>query len=143
MKSVSHVLGYIYRKVILPSCFLYTVLSMITMMMIDEFDSLKLKKAGLILLFSLAVCLANLVLHIKSVNIIMRATIHFVCMTAAFAGILLYGSGNFKNNSSGSMMLLIVFIVLYLLIAPFPIYLIYSKEQKSNKNIEYKSIYKN
>jgi hypothetical protein len=73
----------------------------------------------------------------------MRATVHFICMTAAFSVILLYGSGNFKSNSSGSMMLLIVFIVLYLLIAPFPIYLIYSKEQKSNKNVEYKSIYKN
>ena len=142
MKSVSQVLGYIYRKVILPSCFLYTVLSMITMMMIDEFDSLKLKKAGLILLFSLAVCLANLILHIKSVNIIMRATIHFACMTAAFAGILLYGSGNFKNNSSGSMLLLIVFIVMYLLIAPFPIYAIYRKEHKSEKKVEYQSIYK-
>ena len=140
--SYQNVISYIYRKVVLPSSFLYVILSMATMMVIDEFDSLKLKKAGLILLFSVAVVLSNLILQIKSVNIVMRATIHFVCMTASFAGILLYGSGNFKTNASGSMMLLIVFIVMYFIIAPAPIYFIYKKQTKSEKvNEEYKKIY--
>ena len=144
MKKISakNVISYIYRKVLLPSSFLYAILSMATMMMIDEFDSLKLKKAGLILLFSIAVVLSNLILQIKNVNIVMRSTIHFVCMTASFAGILLYGSGNFKNNASGSMLLLIVFIVMYFIIAPVPIYFMYKKQTKSaTDKEEYVKIY--
>ncbi len=140
--SVNNVISFIYHKVLLPSSFLYAILSMATMMMIDEFDSLKLKKAGLILLFSLAVVLSNLILQIKSINIVMRATIHFVCMTASFAGIMLYGSGNFKTNPSGSMMLLIVFIVMYFIVAPAPIYFLYKKQTKAEKGKEeYKKIY--
>lgn len=141
-KSAKNVLTFIYRKLILPSCFLFTVLSFATMTMIEGFDSIKLDKASILLLFSVAICLSNLILYLKNMNIFMRAALHFVCYTASFGFIMLYGSGNFEKNSSGSMMLMIAFIVLYLLIAPVPIYMIYRGEKKNEKKPEYKSIYK-
>ena len=111
------------------------------MMSVSELDAIRLNKAWLVLLFSVAVILSNRVFDLKDMQIILRATIHFICYVASFALIMLLGSGNFKSNSSGALLLLIVFIVLYLLIVPIPVYFIYKKEKKSTESTEYQSIY--
>ena len=140
MNHLKEIWNRVYRKVLLPSALLYTVISFV-MMSVSELDAIRLNKAWLVLLFSVAVILSNRVFDLKDMQIILRATIHFICYVASFALIMLLGSGNFKSNSSGALLLLIVFIVLYLLIVPIPVYFIYKKEKKSTESTEYQSIY--
>ena len=137
---VKEMFNKIYTKVLMPSAFLYTVISFI-MMSVSELDAIRLSKAWLILLFSVAITLSNNIFGYKQMQLILRATLHFICYVASFAVIMLLGSGTFKNNSSGSLLLLIVFIVVYLLIIPIPVYLIYKKEKTSVQPTEYQSIY--
>ncbi len=140
MKNIKEMWNTIYRKVLLPSAFLYTVISFV-MMSVSELDAIRLSKAWLVLLFSAAIVLSNRIFACKGMQIILRATIHFICYVASFALIMLLGSGNFKTNSSGALLLLIVFIVMYLLIIPIPVYFIYKKEKKNTETTEYQSIY--
>ena len=140
MNNIKEMWNKIYGKVLLPSAFLYTVISFF-MMSISELDAIRLSKAWLIFLFSIAIVLSNRVLSVKSMQIILRATIHFICYVASFGLILLLASGNFSTNTSGAVLLLIVFIVFYLLIMPIPVYLIYKKEKKEQEKTEYQSIY--
>ena len=130
----------IYGKVLLPSAFLYTVISFV-MMSVSELDAIRLSKAWLVFLFSVAIMLSNRIWDCKGMQIILRATIHFICYVASFALIMLLGSGNFKSNSSGTLLLLIVFIVVYLMIIPIPVYLMHKKEKKTTEATEYQSIY--
>ena len=132
---------YIYRRVLLPSCLWFTVIAFM-MMMVSEHDAITVYKAGLILLFSCAVALSNLWFDAKTMNILLRATLHFVTLMMSFVVIMLFGSGNFKSNPSGSLLILMVLIVLYLLIAPIPVYFIYKKEKANKPEEEYHSIYR-
>ncbi|MBE6638088.1 MAG: DUF3021 family protein [Ruminococcaceae bacterium] len=140
-KSIWSVFKSIYRKIVLPACLLHTVITFVFMMG-SELDAIKLDKAGLIFLFSLMVALSNLLFSLKNMQILLRTTLHFICTSVSFVVIMLYGSGSMKSNSSGSLMILMVYIVLYLLIAPLPVYFIHKKEKKNEEATEYQSIYK-
>ena len=141
--TVGQVFAYLYRKVLLPSSLLYVIINFL-MMIVSEKNAIKLDSAMLIFVFSLAVGFSNLIFSLKKVNILMRATMHFVSLCVSFAVIMLMGSGNMKTNSSGSILLLVAFAFAYLLIAPAFVYMIYKKEKNnSDKKVEYKSIYRN
>ena len=132
---------YIYRKILLPTCLWHTLITFM-MMMVSEHDAITVNKAGLIFLFSGAIALSNLWFDAKAMNILLRATLHFVCLIFSFVVIMLFASGSFSNNPSGSLLILMALVVLYLLIAPIPVYLIYKKEKASKPEVEYQSIYR-
>ena len=139
-KSLKDICGYVYKKVILPACFLYTIFGFI-MMSVSDLNAIKSDKAMLVLVFSFGVALSNCIFSMKNVSILMRAAFHFVAMITDFTVVLLYGSGMLSTRFSGALLVLIVFIVLYLLIAPVVIYFIYKKEKKDAPKQAYKSIY--
>lgn len=130
----------IYGKILLPACLIHTFITFL-MMWISDFDAIQINRAGLVFLFSLTVAFSNRIFDLKKMNILLRATLHFIFMTLSFVIFMLYGSGNFSKNSSGSMLLLVVYVVIYLLIAPVFVYLIYRKEKKMIQEVEYQRIY--
>ena len=130
-KYIGEIFKSAYRKVLLPACLIHTAVTFL-MMWISDFDAIQIKSAGLVFLFSLAVALSNRLFDLKKMNILLRTTMHVICMTLAFVIFMLYGSGNFSKNSSGSTLLLVVYVVVYLLVAPVFVYIIYRGEKFSH-----------
>ena len=131
---------YLYRKVLLPACLWHTIITFI-MMMASDHDAITANKALLIFLFSGAIALSNLWFDAKNMNILLRATLHFVCFIASFVVIMMFWSGSFKSNPSGSLLILTALIVVYLIFAPIPVYLIYRKEKSTAPEKEYQNVY--
>ena len=139
--TMGEIASFLYRKVVLQSALLHLIITMV-MMIVGEKNAITLDRSFLILTFSVAVSFSNLIFSLRKMNILLRTTLHFICLMLSFALIMLVGSGNMESNTSGSTLLLVVFAVCYLLIAPIPIYLKHKKEKSEDEPVEYKSIYK-
>ena len=139
--TLSDIGRYIYGKIILPTCFVNTLI-VFCIMLVSDRNAITTDKALLVLAFSFCIALSNLWFGAKQMSILLRTTLHFISITVSFIIIMLFGSGNFSNNTSGSLMILMVLVVLYLLVAPVPVYLMHKKEATEKEAAEYHNIYK-
>lgn len=91
----------------------------------------KLEHLYMILLFSLALSISNLLLRSKSLNAFVRTAIHYICVSVIFY-VIFIAWGGFASNGSTTIVVMLVYTVVYFIITA----VYYIVRHFSNKNKE-------
>ena len=137
------VFQFITRKILYPTGIIYILLTLIPLIFMTVTENLKpaltLKNAFMFLLLGLLISACNLLFSLRQFSLFTRILLHFPAVLVSIVAVLLiHGSYDLSLNS---MVLVILYTVLYLLIVP-PILLVGSKlYRKNNEEKTYTSIF--
>lgn len=143
MKRVEFVL----RKIIYPSCTLFTVTWLLICGCIDIFmDVVNINfVSGMLCYFiALAIALSNLVLSYDKISPIGRYFLHMLLSIVSISVVVAVFSLGFKTKyafSGNTFYLVLLLIVLYLIIAT-PLIVVYFKRSATKAETEYRSMFK-
>ncbi len=133
-------------RVLYPTCAIYTVMTLLFTAIFfsssNEYGSPGITPTGIgtILLFSFLASLANLLFGVKRFHPLLRTLLHMIALTADFALCFLVLGGYFRSAGTLAFMVLLIFAVLYLLIA-IPSYVVFAVSgRKKNEAEKYDSI---
>ncbi len=138
----------VLNKVIYPASLIYTALTMIFYLCGPLFDLadrhmvLTRKSGFLLLVFAIVTATANIVLTQKkyTMHISLRIVIHFAAMLISFYVLFLSISG-YDAGKSSTMILLLVFTVLYFVVCGIIFAIRGAKKKARTDASEYKRIY--
>ena len=144
MKEIAKTIRRILSQTaILSSVLIFSVL--IFMNLIREFNISKLTNPAVTLSTAL-ICLAvsfllalcNCIFHIRSISLFVRTVLHFLaCMLCVILALVL---GDYELKST-SLLLIVLFAVIYLLIVPPYLAISYAIHRKSSEEEDYDSIF--
>ena len=149
VNSISHfgvrmkAFNFIVRKILFPAGLLYTALTMILLVFMTIIDagkpSITLHTAASMLLVAILIAAANLLFSLRQFSLLTRTLMHFPAVLVAIIAVLvLDGSYDLTVNS---MVLIILYTVIYALVVP-PFLLIGIKlHQKESEEKTYTSIF--
>lgn len=105
--------------------------------------ALTLNTVGMLLLLSLSLALLNCIFMLKSLNSVLKVTLHFIGFIVSY-GVIVWGFGSQLETFSPSMILLFLLIlsVLYFIILFAALLLGNTFKQKASENENYSSILK-
>lgn len=103
---------------------------------------LTLKMLFLLFLAAIWFAMTDVLLVNKNLNIFLRVSLHFISSTVGFYLIFIYLSG-YAKKSSKSFILVILFAVIYILIASIALFIRHLLLKKKADNENYESIYDN
>lgn len=129
---------FITRKILYPAGVIYILLTMIPLIFMTLTDNMRpaltLENASAFLLLSLLIAACNLLFSLRQFSLLTRTLLHFPAVLVSIVAVLLL-HGNY-DLSMNSMVLVLLYAVLYLLIVP-PYLLIGAKLH--HKNVEEKT----
>lgn len=136
-------LHFLIRKIVYPAALIYTVLSFTILVIVNLMDSSKpaisISTAGMLLLLSVMISICNLIFALRQFTILTRVLMHFPATLIVTAATMLLNSD--YDLTVNSMVLVLVFAVLYALIVP-PVLLIGNKlHQNETEEKTYTSIF--
>lgn len=134
---------FLTRKIVYPTALIYTLLSFVLLIFMTVIDNSKpaitLHTAGTFLLLSLLISVCNLLFTLRQFSMLTRALLHFPAVLISITAVLLLDGG--YDLTVNSLILIIVYTVLYLVIVP-PVLLIGAKlHHKSVEEKTYTSIF--
>ncbi len=134
---------FITQKILYPAGLIYTALTMVLLLFItiigNDKPAITLHTAFSMLLIALLIASANLIFSLRQFSLLTRTMLHFPAVLVAVVAVLVFdGSYDLTVNS---MVLIILYTVLYALIVP-PYLLIGIKlHQKESEEKTYSSIF--
>ncbi len=134
---------FVIRRIIYPAGLIYTLLSMSILVIVTLLDSVKpalsISTAAMLLLLSLLISACNQIFTLRQFSLLTRFLLHYPAVLASTALTLLFNSG--YDLTVDSLVLVLVFSVLYLITVP-PILLIGGKlHQNDTEEKTYTSIF--
>lgn len=134
---------FITRKILYPTGVIYILLTMVPLLFMNLTDNMKpaltLENASAFLLLAVLISICNLLFSLRQFSLFTRALLHFPAVLVSIIIVLLLHGG--YDLSLNSMVLVILYTVLYLVIVP-PILLIGAKlHHKNAEEKTYTSIF--
>lgn len=140
------IIPLIWRRVILPACAVYTVLTLVLILFMygvsgsSENPALTLRSALSLLAMSVLIALSSLIFYYPKLSMPVRTIINFFLTLASVIVITLIGSYDVTGRP---LVLVVVFTVIYLALVPVSI-LVYSIiKKKISEDTDYKSVFSN
>lgn len=115
-------LNTIYKKVILPACLLFTVLCIGFSAILSfsgtemSLPTINFENVCQMLAFSVILALSNLLFSCKGIKFAVALILHFICFIADIS-VVFFAIGKHTNSLSGAISVLLVFAVLYIIVA--------------------------
>ncbi len=136
-------LRFLIRKIIYPTCLIFTLLSMAVLLLVNLVDSSKpaisISTAGMLLLLALLISVCNLIFSLRQFTMLTRVLLHFPSVLIVTAGVMLLNPG--YDLTVDSLVLVLIFAVLYALVVP-PVLLVSAKlYQNAAEEKTYTSIF--
>ncbi|MGM9647664.1 MAG: DUF3021 family protein [Eubacteriales bacterium] len=134
---------FLIRKIIYPTGLIYTALSMAILVIVNLVDSskpaLSISTAGMFLLLALLISVCNLIFSLRQFSMLTRVLLHYPAVLLSTALVMLFNAN--YDLTVNSLVLVLVFSVLYAIIVP-AILLIGSKfHQTDAEEKTYESIF--
>ena len=121
-------LRYLIRKIIYPTCLIFTVLSMAVLVLVNLMGSAKpalsISSAGMFLLLAFLISICNLIFSLRQFTMLTRVLLHYPAVLLSTAGVMLLNPN--YDLTVNSMVLILIFSALYAVIVP-PVLLISAK----------------
>ncbi len=140
---IMKVLQFLIRKILYPAAVLYMLLTLVLLTLMTLTDDIKpsitLHTAGLFLLLSLLIAGCNLIFSLKQLSLLTRTLLHFPAVLLSIALVLLFNNG--YDITVNSLVLVIVYTVLYLIIVPVILLVGAKIHQKNTEEKTYTSIF--
>lgn len=129
---------FITRKILYPTGVIYILLTMVPLLFMNLTDNMKpaltLENASAFLLLAVLIASCNLLFSLRQFSLFTRTLFHFPAVLVSIVVVLLLHGG--YDMSLNSMVLVVLYTVVYLLIVP-PVLLIGNKLH--HKNVEEKT----
>ena len=113
-------LRLLIRKIVYPTCLIYTLLSMTVLVLVNLMDSqkpsLSITSAGMFLLLSFLIAICNRIFALRQFSMLTRVLLHYPAVLLVTAGVMLLNPN--YDLTVNSMVLILVFSALYALIVP-------------------------
>ncbi|MBO5778385.1 MAG: DUF3021 family protein [Clostridia bacterium] len=134
---------FITRKILYPAGVIYILLTMVPLLFMNLTDNMKpaltLENAATFLLLAVLIAACNLLFSLRQFSLFTRTLFHFSAVLVSIVVVLLLHGG--YDMSLNSMVLVVLYTVVYLLIVP-PVLLIGNKlHRKSSEEKTYTSIF--
>ncbi len=134
---------FITRKILYPAGLIYILLTMAPLLFMNLTDNMKpaltLENASAFLLLAVLIAACNLLFSLRQFSLFTRTLFHFPAVLVSIIVVLLLHGG--YDMSMNSMVLVILYTVVYLVIVP-PVLLIGNKlHRKSSEEKTYTSIF--
>ncbi|MBQ8287738.1 MAG: DUF3021 family protein [Clostridia bacterium] len=126
-------LRFLIRKIIYPTCLIFTFLSMAVLLLVTLVDSskpaLSISTAGMLLLLALLISLCNLIFSLRQFSMLTRVLMHYPAVLLSVAAVTLLNRN--YDLTVDSLVLILLFSVLYAIVVP-PVLLISAKLYQSD-----------
>ena len=134
----------IWSAVILPSCAIYTLLTMVTNIFMTSISTavvkpaLPLSSCIMFLVMSLFISVCALIFRISKLPLYLKTVLNFVCTLLSIIMVITFGSYELDANS---LVLIIVYTVLYFIIVMPTLFIISRLKRRSEEETEYQSMF--
>ena len=137
------ILDYIVTKILYPACAIFTVSSgvfLIFTQLVSKYQKPAMYIDSYFMFFALAILisLCNRVFYIKKLSALLKTVLHAVLVIASIVIVFYVKAGTTESNP---LVLILLFSVLYALIAIPVLLILNAKNRKKKENKEYKSMF--
>ena len=137
-------LSMIWRRVLLPSCAIYTVLVLVLILFMyaasgsSESPALTLRSAFSLLFMSLLIALSSLIFYYDKLSMPVRTIINFFLTLASIVIVTLI----FSYDVGGKpLALVVIFTVIYAATVPVSVFVYSLIKRKLSEDTDYKSVF--
>lgn len=137
------ILDYIITKILYPACAVFTIMSCVFLVftqIVTEYQKPAIYIDSYFMFFALAVLIAlsNRVFYIKKLSALSKTVLHAVLVIASIVIVFYVKAGTTESNP---LVLILLFSVLYALVAIPVLLILNAKSRKKKESKEYKSMF--